>query len=382
MAGKPNKHEWYIEKLQEAWGDEFVCLEEYQGVKKSIEHLHIPCGRVKVLRPDQLLGKGKNRRGCRQCNNVRRTHEQFVEEIRAIHGDSIEIVGKYTVAHNTIEIIHRKCGQVRKPYAGNLLQGYSGCRECGLKELWAKNTMTDEDYKNRVKSIHGDDVIPLEEYKGVRVYTKHFHISCGRTWTTQAGNVLNGHSCDKCAREAKRLTDEEYRERLYKIYQSEIQWISGSYETYKSILTFKNNNCNHVFEKNAGDMVNTARMMVNNCPRCSSSKGEVRIGKFLNSINVKYKAEYIFADCRNIYPLPFDFAVLKDNDDIEMIIEFDGQEHFEPIEYFGGDEKFKQRIKNDQMKNEYCKVNNIKLIRIPYWECDKIESILEKELEM
>ena len=54
----------------------------------------------------------------------------------------------------------------------------------------------------------------------------------------------------------------------------------------------------------------------------------------------EYKINYIpqarFFDCKNIYPLPFDFYLY----DYNTIIEFDGKQHSEPIEFFGGEENF------------------------------------------
>ena len=50
----------------------------------------------------------------------------------------------------------------------------------------------------------------------------------------------------------------------------------------------------------------------------------------------------------------------------KYLIEFDGIQHFQPIEYFGGITEFKERKQNDEIKNNYCKINNIPLIRIPY----------------
>ena len=64
----------------------------------------------------------------------------------------------------------------------------------------------------------------------------------------------------------------------------------------------------------------------------------------------------------------------------ELLIEYDGIQHYEAVEIFGGIPAFKKRQKRDQIKNQYCKDNNIKLIRIPYWDYDNIETILEKEL--
>ena len=62
--------------------------------------------------------------------------------------------------------------------------------------------------------------------------------------------------------------------------------------------------------------------------------------------------------------MPFDFYL----PDYNICIEYDGEEHFQPVEFFGGEEKFQRRIENDEIKNNYCKNNNIKLIRIPYFD--------------
>jgi very-short-patch-repair endonuclease len=72
----------------------------------------------------------------------------------------------------------------------------------------------------------------------------------------------------------------------------------------------------------------------------------------------------------------FDFFIPEFN----TCIEYDGRQHFEPIEYFGGFYSLeKQRIK-DKIKDNFCKNNNIKLIRIPYYEFDNIEKILNYSL--
>ena len=60
--------------------------------------------------------------------------------------------------------------------------------------------------------------------------------------------------------------------------------------------------------------------------------------------------------------LPFDFYIEK----LNIIIEYDGEHHFHPIDYWGGEEKYKITQENDEIKNTYCKTNGIELIRIPY----------------
>ena len=81
---------------------------------------------------------------------------------------------------------------------------------------------------------------------------------------------------------------------------------------------------------------------------------------------------------KKIRPLPFDFYL----PDYNTCIEYDGIQHFEVVDYFGGLDGFITTKIRDTIKNEYCKSKNIKLIRIPYWGFDNIENILKKELNI
>ena len=80
--------------------------------------------------------------------------------------------------------------------------------------------------------------------------------------------------------------------------------------------------------------------------------------------------------------LRFDFAIFNDIDktDLKCLIEYDGKQHFEQIDYFGGENGFLYTQHNDKIKNYYCNDNNIELIRIPYWEYKNIPNILETNL--
>ena len=61
-----------------------------------------------------------------------------------------------------------------------------------------------------------------------------------------------------------------------------------------------------------------------------------------------------------------------------ICVEYDGKQHFEANDYFGGEDGFLYRQINDEIKNEYCKNNNIRLIRIKYDEniIDKLTSFI------
>lgn len=109
------------------------------------------------------------------------------------------------------------------------------------------------------------------------------------------------------------------------------------------------------------------------CPHCKISKGERKIKELLLHNNIKFEFQKKFKNCRNKKQLPFDFFI----NDVNVLIEYDGIQHFQPVEIFGGNKNYEQTLKNDQIKNQYCKDNNIRLIRIRYDEDPK--EILTRE---
>ena len=104
------------------------------------------------------------------------------------------------------------------------------------------------------------------------------------------------------------------------------------------------------------------------------SLGEKRIRIYLENNSILFEKQKWFPDCRDRNPLPFDFYLQKYN----LLIEYDGRQHFEETDYFTYPLEITQH--HDQIKNNYCLTNGIHLIRIPYWNYNKIEEILEQEL--
>ena len=108
----------------------------------------------------------------------------------------------------------------------------------------------------------------------------------------------------------------------------------------------------------------------NRCDKCSIklSKWCKAVEDFLKENNISFTKEFIFNDCRDILPLPFDYHLDINNG----LIEVDGQQHFEKEDYtFGKTKKqreigYKKLVYHDRIKNEYCKRKNIKLLRISY----------------
>ena len=104
---------------------------------------------------------------------------------------------------------------------------------------------------------------------------------------------------------------------------------------------------------------------VTSCGCRVQSFGENYIQSILEESGIEFKPQYTFDDCKHKYVLHFDFGILY-NGELLGLIEYDGRQHFEPVEYFGGDIGFQETQKRDNIKNTYCEVHNIELLRLPY----------------
>lgn len=122
------------------------------------------------------------------------------------------------------------------------------------------------------------------------------------------------------------------------------------------------------------------------CSYCGNVyKGELKIRQWLENNKIEYIPQYKIDDCRDKYPLPFDFGIMYNG--VLVLSEYQGQGHYKPTKFKGmriekAEESFAITKFHDQVKRDYCIENNIKLIEIPYWEFNNIESILTKELNI
>lgn len=95
---------------------------------------------------------------------------------------------------------------------------------------------------------------------------------------------------------------------------------------------------------------------------CLKSQGELRVSSILQNLNINFISQYSAIDCRDQLPLKFDFFLPAYN----VIIEYQGEQHYYPLDFMGGEERFQDQQRHDNIKREWCKKHNILLIEIPY----------------
>jgi hypothetical protein len=106
------------------------------------------------------------------------------------------------------------------------------------------------------------------------------------------------------------------------------------------------------------------------CLICRSSKSEIKIFNYLNEIKIKFVSEYYLSSV-NQY---IDFYIPS----LNIGIEYDGIQHFQPVDFFGGEFEYNKTKIRDKIKDDYCLNNNIKLYRISYLDIDNIDKILKE----
>lgn len=188
-------------------------------------------------------------------------------------------------------------------------------------------------------------------------------------------NFLSGRSCPDCSLDIKsekyRLSPDEVEKRINTLGGKLLN--KGDYiNRYEKNLVIECIYCGVPFVTSLVLFTQHGGQM---CPNCKDAEsiGERKIRIYLESNDIAFEQEKWFSNCRDINPLPFDFYLPNYN----MIIEFDGEQHYRQGHFTHSKLEYTQA--HDAIKSEYCKNNNIKLVRIPYWDINNIETILNNE---
>ena len=98
------------------------------------------------------------------------------------------------------------------------------------------------------------------------------------------------------------------------------------------------------------------------CPICKESQGEKYIRNYLNKHSIRYIPQKKFHDLKDKSYLSYDFYLPNYN----ILIEYQGIQHYESIDYFGGNNRFKNQKYHDELKRKYAKDNGYKLLELKY----------------
>ena len=234
--------------------------------------------------------------------------------------------------------------------------------------------LTIEEFIERGNKVHNNKYdYSLVDYKNGLIKVKIICPKHGMFEQTPK-NHFKGSGCKKCGliivKEKQILGREQFIKKANKVHNNKYDYTKINYinsHTKIKIICPKHG----MFEQ-----IPSNHLKGQGCSLCKGSKGEKTIRNYLLKNNVKFEKEKTFKNCKNENCLPFDFYLPEHN----LLIEYDGIQHFKPIDFFGGKKTFDLLKINDNIKNKFAINNNINLLRISYKEFNNINNILNKKL--
>ncbi len=357
--GKKLTKEEFILKAIGIHGDRYdYSLVDYIGMKNNIKIKCYIHGEFEQTPDNHLQGKG-----CMICGGRNAlTTKTFIEKSKKIHGEKYDYsLVNYMNYETKVKIkcfIHGEFEQT----PSNHLQGYD-CYFC-----YGNQNLSSYEFIEKAILIHNNKY----NYSKINyINTKlKIDIICPvhGDYKQTPNKHLNGSGCPKCVGKFK--TTNDYINEVKKVHNNKYDYSLVNY--INSISKIKIICPVHgEFEQKSN-----IHLRGNGCSKCSLSKGEIKIEEYLRLNNFIFFVQKRFKNCKNKNSLPFDFYLPDHN----ICIEYDGEQHYKSINYFGGDNSFNNTKLNDAIKTKYCLDNNIKLIRIPYTEKD-IERYLMEEIK-
>ncbi len=283
----------------------------------------------------------------------KKTNDEFLIEANIIHNNKFTYPEEYIKSNIKINItcsVHGNFPQLPNDH----LRGF-GCKKCAddlqrskKDDVFKKANIVHNNSYDYSKSIYLNSNTLMEiicPKHGIFKQSSHTHID-GKS------------KCPDCVIEDRRKDNN--------IYLNEVNKKHNNFYTYKNMNYINNYTKIMITCPIHGNFpqIPKAHLQGQGCPTCNESKGEKIISKYLIENNIDYIKEKRFKECKHIKTLPFDFYIEAKN----ICIEYDGIQHFEPIEIMGGQKRYNEQKIKDQIKNEYCSKNNIRLIRIRYDE--------------
>jgi len=342
--------------------------------------------------------------GCRKCSgNEKSNTDEFIQKAKKVH-DTKRIeqgIKPYTYENvnyvNSMADVLITCPEhgVFSQRPNTHLNG-KGCKKCGGKE----KSNTDE-FIQKAHKIHDEKRIKrgmeLYNYSKVNYVNNQTKVDiiCDKHGTfsvTPTEHLYGGSGCRNCFYESIRKNTDEFITQARGKHDEKRKINGKSPYDYSEVNYFNSRTkviiiCDEKYangEKHGPFLQQPANHLIGRgCPICNELKGETDIKLILSKNNIEFTPQYQYEDCTSFKKssknkicklLSFDFYLPK----FKTLIEFDGFYHFN--KKYGTNNDFMSQVLNDREKNNYTKFNDIKLIRISYFDMKNLEEEIRNGL--
>ena len=357
--GKKKTHDEYVSELA-IKNPNVKVIDKYINIDTPIVHY------CKIHQKDFITSpyRALHGVGCPDCYKEKirklqaKTHDQYVTEL-SIANPMLEVLGSYI---NTSTPISHRCkihNIIWDISPANALKG-QGCKECWTEKLRNAHVKNRNDYILELANAN-PHIKLVGDYINAKIPTQHYCELHKVFWNISPSNALKGRGCKECCRQKQSLS----LLKTHAQYVLDLANANPNIEVVENYIDAKTpilHRC--LIDGLVWSICPSNALCGKGCPKCNESHGERAISKWLNDRHIKYIQQYTFSGCKDKQSLPFDFYL----PDFNITIDHQGLQHYEPVEFFGGQPYLEYVQYHDRIKSDYCTTNNIQLICIPYWE--------------
>lgn len=315
-------------------------------------------------------------KGCKYCMGRQLPEWYIIEEAKRIN-PNIKLLDPYKNLTTSMNCVCIKHNQPTKKTMQEILKG-QGCFECGKEKLSEMNFNTIEDVQDRISKLNPH--IKIINYNGMTNLADCYCEKHNEDFTKSPPILINCVSgCSKCYVENLRATQglgiDEFKKRLSKKHPC--VKVIGEYVNNSTPIELYCTEHDYFYSLSPADILKR----YNCCDKSRKTYKEEQMCQLLEKWGFNIQRGKIFLDCRDKNPLPFDAYMV----DYNICVEYDGEQHSRPIRYGtqkmeDAIDKYNYTVRHDEIKNKYCKDNNISLIRVPFWEYENMDYYLFDEL--
>lgn len=305
------------------------------------------------------------------------TTESIINRFISKYGNTYEYyLVDYQGMDTKVKIICKKHGVFEQTPHNHLK---FGCKQCGIERQVRKRTGNREQFINRSFDCHTDKYnYSKVDYVNARTKVEIICSKHGSFWQTPDSH-LSGQGCPQCGyieggkkasttKKEKQISSkfslDKFKSVCSSIFDKKYDYSRIDISKWYGLNTVVEIVCpvHGVFKQRAKN-----HRWGLGCKKCNQSKGERSIKHFLDKTGVDYTTEYIFDDCVDKGVLPFDFAIFNADKTIRCLIEYQGQQHYKVVNFWGKTKKdLQEQQRRDQIKRDYCNEHNLCLLEVSH----------------
>ena len=283
-----------------------------------------------------------------------KTQETLISQIKEKYGDLLNCsLIEYKGTHKNIKLKCNCCHNVFEKSPHNILYQNTIKTICPYCYKENMNKYYKETFIKKAKIIHNNKY-DYSKVEYINNKTKVCIVCPQHGEFKQTPNShLQGHGCPKCKSDKARLK--------LNVFIKKSKIIHKEYYNYNNVIYINNHTPVEIICPKHGSFLITPKCHLDGrgCAKCNQSWMEREICDLFEKNNIKYEQEKNFEWLkRDNYNLSLDFYL----PDYNIAIECQGEQHFKPIHFYGGEERFKRVLENDLLKIKLCNEHSITLL--------------------